>query len=215
MEYSVYYFHSNRYTKIFNFVRNDKIINICASYYTDIDNEPDEEFEFNISIEELKSCKKLYEYYILSLFLTFDIHQLSYHMGDNEWSIQFQKNWKGLYFTDYYSAYVIPTYPEKILFNIDEEQTNYYKDCIEESESDEYDYLSKYLETNLEKVIKKMEDELFTIEGSVCADPMNSKSITFRAQLAFDSGATASIIGLRTVKNFNINNQNYKLINLN
>jgi hypothetical protein len=168
MEFSVYYFHSNRFTKVFNFIRNDKIINICASYYYDLnEDEPDEEFKFNISIEELKSCKKLYEYYILSLFLTYDIHQLSYHIGDNEWSILYQTNWKGSYFTDYYTSFIIPTHPEKISFEIDEEKTIEYKHCIEEIESDEYDYLTKYIETNLEKVIKKIEDELFTIEKNV------------------------------------------------
>ena len=168
MEYSIYYFNSNVITKEFYFFRNDKIIKINASYYYGLnEDEPDEEFEFNISIEELKSCKKLYEYYQLSLFLTFDIHDLSYHIGDNSWSILFQKNWKGLYFTDYYDTYVIPTHPEKISFDIDEEKTKHYKELIETEEADGCDYLTKYLEINLEKAIKKMENELLTIEKAV------------------------------------------------
>ena len=47
--------------------------------------------------------------------------------------------------------------------------------------------------------------ELFKIEGKVCVNPLKSNPVSFDAQLAFDSGATASIIGLRTVRNFNIN----------
>ena len=169
MEYSVYCFHSNINTKIFNFIRYGKIINICGSYYTDVC-EPEETFNFNISIEELKSCKKLYEYYILSILLTENIHLLSYHKREDIWCVYFKKNWKGLYFTEYYSGHgisILGVSPDKISHMIDEQQTKHFKDYIETRESEVCDYLSKYLETNLEKVIKKMENELFTIEKAV------------------------------------------------
>jgi len=170
MEYSIYYFDSNINTKIFDFVKYDKIIKIRLTYQTytepNTDDGPDM-YEFNISIEELKSCKKLYEYYILSLFLSKDIRQNKYN---NKLRIEFQEHWESvgrhMYITDYNSVSEC-SIPDKKLFDIDEEQTNYCKDFIETQEYDVCDYLSKYLETNLEKVIKKMEEELFTIEKDI------------------------------------------------
>jgi len=47
-------------------------------------------------------------------------------------------------------------------------------------------------------------NELFVIDAIVCVDPINVKSNSFNAKIAFDSGATNSIIGLNTVEKFNI-----------
>ena len=177
MEYSIYYFHSNRLTKTFTFIRNENFIEVDVKYVSDMMEEEYSyiNFKFIISIEEIKSCKKLYEYYLLSLLLTEDIHKLTYSedscdfMGftKNVWRFSFKKNWKGMYFTEQYgNNYGLETYPKSGSIIIDEgneERKNYGKDFIERNEMFVPDYLSKYLEIE----IKKFEDELLKIEKDV------------------------------------------------
>lgn len=152
MEYSCYYYHSNILTKIFTFIKDDNLVKIFISYIGDeYCNEEDYvDFDFTIAFEELKSCKKLYEYYKLSILLTKNIHEPSYCEERDKNCILFRKNWKGMYFTDYYSNTVIhniDNYQNKGVISIDEEKKNKYKDYVDIRDKDEYDYLSKYLKS--------------------------------------------------------------------
>lgn len=106
------------------------------------------EFDFTISLEELKSYGKLYEYYMLSLLVTKNIHELIYWEEKNIWCISFLKNWKGRYFTDYYCNTMIHNigdyYGKKGVLRIDEEQKNRYKDYVDIRDKDEPDSISMY-----------------------------------------------------------------------
>jgi hypothetical protein len=174
MEYSIYYFHSNYLTKIYTFIRDENLIEVNVLSVYDIMDEEYTKFKFIISIEEMKSCKKLYEYYLLSLLLTEDVNKLTYDdsidfMGytKNVWRFSFKKNWKGMYFTENFcNNYGLETYPEKGSIIIDEhneEQKKYGKEFIKRNEFSTPNYLSKYIKIE----IKKIEEELLKIEKDV------------------------------------------------
>lgn len=177
MEYSVYYYHSNSYTKVFAFIKDKDLIEVNASYVSDAFEEGFNynNFKFILSIEEIKSSKKIYEYYLLSLLLTEDIHKLTYcddtrdFMGftKNVWRFSFKKNWKGLYFTEKYgNNYGLEVYPETGSLSIDEgneERKTYGKDLIEYNEMFVPDYLSTYIEIEIQNIKK----ELLKIEKDV------------------------------------------------
>lgn len=158
MEHSVYYFHSNIALKIFAFAKDEEIIKVYVTYVDDYNGEDEtiDKFDFGMSFEELKSCKKLYEYYMLSKLLTENIEELTYSEdpsgqggwpGQGGWRASFKKNWKGMYFTtEYYNDYKFDDYAENFMVD-DAEKINSHKEHIERKEKDEPDYLTKYLET--------------------------------------------------------------------
>jgi len=153
MEHSVYYFHSDVVKKIFAFARDDEIIKINVKYIEDYngDGETIDKFNFVISLKQLKSCKKLYEYYMLSKLLTKNIDDLIYSKDssgqDEGWRSSFRKNWNGKYFTsEYYNDFRFVSYAENFMID-DSENINSHIEHIETKEKDEPNFLTKYLET--------------------------------------------------------------------
>lgn len=167
MEYSVYYYHSNYDAKTFAFIRQNDLVKVVIGHLLNFEDDSYEQFEFIITMERLKTLKKLYLNYMLSLLLTENVKKLTYcHQGpwmgfvDNVWCISCKKNWKGMYFTKNFTySYGFEIYPEAI--EIKEPEIIYY-----DKEFD-IDIDIKYLSEFIDEEIEKLEKELITIEKEV------------------------------------------------
>lgn len=96
VEISCYYIHSNRNTRYMVFIRYDKYMKILLSSYRTI----------ILSIEDFMKIPHLFEYYLLSIFLTENVNKITYEYDNynkKEFILSVEKNWKEMYFLDYYS----------------------------------------------------------------------------------------------------------------
>lgn len=177
MEYSCYYFHSNRNTEITIFVRSGDMFKIKFETFDPFDEEEEViGYDFIISYDEMKNMKSLYVCYLLSKLLTKDINKLEYFENsyNKGWAITAKKNWKGLYFTEYYDneCYLFEDIPEVPLifdYNTNNKKkeycNNYFNDNNKLFERN-ISYLNKYINNEYEKIDK----ELNTIEHYVKKD---------------------------------------------
>lgn len=177
MEFSTYFYHSNRNPYCITFINNKKgSYKIIVSIINAEDYVLDNERIFVISYDELKHSKNLYKIYVLSLLMTYDTKELSYSDGieimDCKWCIKTIQNWKGLYFTQHYNMrYGFHTYPTEIdITDIGQNDIikSYY---MNEFDKDDYIFVScnskvanAFLNDNIGKYIH---DKIIKLEGDI------------------------------------------------
>lgn len=171
MEFSTYFYHSNRNPYCITFINNKK--GLYKVIISPIESERYNLYDINeknfiVTYDELQNSKNLYKIYILSLLMTFNKDELTYALdGKSEimncvWYIKTIKNWKNLYFTENYKAsYGFNIYPTEI--SIDDIEYNnvlkkYYLECFEFN-----DYIfttcntsnvNKFIDNNINKYIE-------------------------------------------------------------
>jgi len=173
----VYYYHSNNDTKTYAFIKEDNLLQVVIGhlqdYLSDYADVSFERYEFVITMEKLKSYKKLYLYYMLSLLLTEDVNKLTYReegawndFTQNVWCISCKKNWKGMYFTKSFSySYGFEMYPKSIeIAEQNEIVIKFYEEVFNIADQEiDVDYVSLFIDEE----ILKIEKELLNIEKDI------------------------------------------------
>ena len=114
MQFSCYYFHSNRCAWNYTFVRDGSSFLIDVAKVFELGDEGYEVYQFMMDESTLRAHDILYSAYRLSCDLTKDMDKLT-HVEGKGWVIYARWNWKGMYISpDFYASQYFTDYPTKL-----------------------------------------------------------------------------------------------------